>query len=147
MSGKVNGSTWDIVPDTGAQVTVVPGCLVYENQILPDTIEVRGATGVPVTLCTAVVDFDIEGRIFEQKVAVAQRGMLNNKVLFSVPMDSSMAKSLLLGAAPLLIKTESGVGQSGDTPDTQSSPRKDADCPQPSRGVTGQHRYQSWQVG
>ncbi len=135
VSGCVNGFKCDIVPETGAEVTVVPGCLVYENQILPDTIEVWGATGVPVTLCMAVVDFDIEGRIFEKCVAIARQGMLNNKVLFSVPVDSTMAKRLLLGAAPLLSKTESGVGHSGDTPDAQLSPKKDAESAGSTDGV------------
>ena len=127
VSGKVNDIICEIVPDTGAEITVVPGCLVYESQILPDTIEVRGATGVPVTLCTANVEFEIDDTIFESRVAVAQQGMLNGKVLFSVPMDGPMAKRLLLGAASLLPKNEGEAGHSGDTPDTQSSSLEDAE--------------------
>ena len=30
----------------------------------------------------------IEDRVIDKRVAVAQQGMLNNKVLFSVPMDT-----------------------------------------------------------
>ncbi len=122
----MNGTECSIVPDTGAEVTVVPGCLVYENQMLPDEIEVRGATGVPVRLSMAEVVFEIESRTFVKRVAVAQEGMLNGKVLFAVPMDDSMAKRLLLGAAPLPDDQGSGAGHSGDTPDTQSSTEQDA---------------------
>ena len=64
-------------------------------------------------------------KFFEKHVAVAQQGMLNSKVLFSVPMNGSMANRVLLGTTSLLIKPESEVGQSGDTPDTQSSPKED----------------------
>ncbi len=98
VRGKVNGMDCDFAPDTGAEIAVVPGCLVYESQLLPDCIQVRGATGGPVTLCTAKVKFSVNEKTFEQVVAVAQPGMLNNKVLFSVPMDNSMAMRLLLGA-------------------------------------------------
>ncbi len=70
----------------------------------------RGATGVPVKLCTAEVVFEIEGRTFNKRVAIAQEGMLNGKVLFAVPMDNSMAKRLLLGAAPHLKTREVGRG-------------------------------------
>ncbi len=52
--------------------------------------------------------------------------MLNGKVQFAVPMDDSMAKRLLLGAAPVPDDQGSLVGHSGDTPDTQSSTEQDA---------------------
>ncbi len=68
-------------------------------------------------------------------VAVTQQGMLNNKVLFLVQMDGTMAKRLLLGATPLPSKTESGVGHSGDTPDAQSSSGGDAEVARSTDGV------------
>ncbi len=98
VEGKVNGLKCTIAPDTGAEITVVPGNLVYESQLLPGTVEVRGATGVPVHLCMAEVEFEIEGESFARKVAVAHAGMLCDKVLFSVPMDGSMARKLLVDA-------------------------------------------------
>ncbi len=101
VQGKVNGSECSIVPDILGQRLVVPGCLVYETQILLDVVKVRGATGVPVKLSMAEVTFEIEGRTFIKRVAVVQEGMLNGKVLFAVSMNDSMAKRLLLGAAPV----------------------------------------------
>ena len=35
--------------DMGTEITIVPGNLVYEGQILPDTVEIVGVTGVPVS--------------------------------------------------------------------------------------------------
>ncbi len=125
VKGKVNGLDCPIAPDTGAEVTIVPGTLVYESQMLPDTVVVRGATGIPVTLCMADVQFEIEGISSVRRVAVARADMLCDKVLFSVPMDDSMARKLLLGA----VETPNiGVeaGHSGDTPDTQISTSVDA---------------------
>ncbi len=109
----------------GAEVTIVPGTLVYESQMLPDTEVVRGATGVPVTLCMADVQFEIEGISSVRRVAVARADMLCDKVLFSVPMDDSMARKLLLGAVET---PDIGVeaGHSGDTPDTQTFTSVDA---------------------
>jgi len=83
-----------------------------------------------VTLCTAKVRFTVNEKTFEQVVAVARQGMLNNKVLFSVPMDDSMAMRLLLGAVDPSSICEGEAGHSGDTPDTQSSDNKDAAGPQ-----------------
>ncbi len=142
VKGRVNDVECSIIPDTGAEVTVVPGCLVYEAQILPEKVQVRGATGGPVSLCTAEVMFELEGRSFSKVVAVAQEGMLNRKVLYAVPMDDSMAKQLLLGAAPLPEEQDSGVGHSGDTPDTQSSPEKNA----ASAGVVDAPQLESQQL-
>ncbi len=85
----------------------------------PEIVVVRDATGVPIALCMAEVQFEIEGVSSVRKVAVVRADMLCDKVLFSVPMDDSMARKLFLGA----VKTPvNGVeaGQSGDTLDTQS---------------------------
>ncbi len=53
---------------------------------------------MPVTLCTANVEFEIDDTIFESRVA-----------------------------ASLLPKNEGEAGHSGDTPDTQSSSLEDAE--------------------
>ncbi len=146
VKGRVNDVECSIVPDTGAEVTVVSGCLVYEAQILPEKVQVRGATGGPVSLCTAEVMFELEGRSFSKVVAVAQEGMLNGKVLYAVPMDDSKAKRLLLGAAPLPKEQGSGLGHSGDTPDTQSSPDEDAASAGIAAGVVDAPQLESQQA-
>ena len=50
VEGIVNGLQCQIVPDTGAETTIVPGCLVYENQLLDEFVRVRGCNGEPKTL-------------------------------------------------------------------------------------------------
>ncbi len=76
VSGKVNGLQTEFVVDTGAEITVVPGNLVYENQLLPESIEIVGATGVPVCTKLADVEFDVMGKNFVKTVAVASAEML-----------------------------------------------------------------------
>ncbi len=95
MSGKVNGLQTEFVVDTGAEITVVPGNLVYENQLLPESIEIVGATGVPVCTKLADVEFDVMGKNFVKTVAVASAEMFCDKVLYSVPMRKSCAEQLL----------------------------------------------------
>ncbi len=57
VKGIVNGMNCLIVPDTGAEITIVPGCLVYENQLLDEIVRVKGWNGITKTLQTAEVDF------------------------------------------------------------------------------------------
>ncbi len=71
VEGFVNGAKCEIVPDTGAEITIVPGSLVYDDQLCEETVQVRGWDSNPVTLNTAVVDFRIDGKSFQCKVAVA----------------------------------------------------------------------------
>lgn len=52
-----------------------------------------------------------------REIAVASGAALSDKVLFSVPMDESMARQLLLGA--VTGSTQPVTGHSGATPDTQ----------------------------
>ncbi len=92
---------------------------MYESQLLDDWVPVKGATGTVVRLQKAVVPFLVEGRSFDTVVAVANGSTVNDRVLFDVPMDEEMAKSLLLGA--VADNTLSVTEQSGDTPDTQTS--------------------------
>ena len=46
MTGSVNGIEYDIALDTGVEITLVPGYLVYESQLIGRTESVKGATGV-----------------------------------------------------------------------------------------------------
>ncbi len=119
VEGEVNGMECIIAPDTGAELTVVPGDLVYEKQMLDDWVkEVKAATGAPVTLQLAEVPFVFEDKEFVEEVAVARTDMVADKVLFAVPMDRCMARDLLLGA--VACSKSPVTGHSGDTPDTQS---------------------------
>ncbi len=45
VEGEVNGFTCTIAPDTGAEVMIVPGKLVYELQLLQDWVYVKGLSG------------------------------------------------------------------------------------------------------
>ncbi len=42
VMGFVNGIICKIVPDTGAEISIVPGCLVYGDQLTGEHIEVKG---------------------------------------------------------------------------------------------------------
>ncbi len=116
VEGKVNGFESQFVVDTGAEITIVPGNLVYESQLLPDTVEILGATGVPVETRMAEVEIDVLGKKFLKKVAVASAGMLCQKVLFSVPMEKKCAERLLAeacGSESPLNKNEIGEQSEG----------------------------------
>ncbi len=98
VEGKVYGLKSQFVVDTGVEITVVPGNLVYESQLLPETVEILGATGVPVETRMAEVEMDVLDKWFMKKVAVTAAGMLCDKVLFSVPMVNGCAERLLADA-------------------------------------------------
>ncbi len=65
------GSQCKIVPNTGAEISIVPGCLVYGDQLTGEQVDVKGWDGRPVTLDTAIVNFTFKGRTFSSRVAVA----------------------------------------------------------------------------
>ena len=117
--GSVNGTKCEIVPDTGAEISIVPGCLVWEDQLTGDTVEVRGWDSDPVTLRVAIVDFEFKGKCFKHRVAVAHRDSLAGRVLFSIPMEPSTAEHLLLGAAAQADQLLVAAGQLRDTRSTQ----------------------------
>ncbi len=66
VEGNINGIPCQIVPDTGAEITIVPACYVYEDQAINEWVKVRGWNGEP-----AKVDFEYEGKSFLSTVAVA----------------------------------------------------------------------------
>jgi len=124
--GFVNGTRCQIVPDTGAEISVVPGCLVFGDQLTGESVEVCGWDGRPVTLDTAIVDFMFKGRYFKSEVAVAHKDTLCGRVLFSVPMESATAEHLLLGAAAKSDVSYLAAGQLRGTRSTQPSTQVDA---------------------
>ena len=42
VEGFVNGTKCQIVPDTGAEITIVPGFFVYEHQLRDKKVQVSG---------------------------------------------------------------------------------------------------------
>ncbi len=64
---------------------------------------------MPQWLHTAVVDFQFQGKQFQSVVAVAREDTLCGRVLYSVPMDDSMAVKLLLDAASESVSLDSGA--------------------------------------
>ena len=124
--GEVNGTECQIVPDTGAEITFVPGCLVYDHQLKDEMVQVRGWKGVPEWLHTAVVEFQFLGKQFKSLVAVAQEDALNGRVLYSVPMDDTMTTKLLLDAASGSEQLDPGAGQLCETRNIQTSDTVDA---------------------
>ncbi len=117
--GSVNGTKCEIVPDTGAEISIVSGCLVYEDQLTGETVEVKGWDSDPVTLRVAIVNFEFKGMCFKHRVAVAHRDSLAGRVLFSIPMEPSTAEHLLLGAATQADQLLEEVGHLHDTCSTQ----------------------------
>ena len=81
--------------DTGAEVTVVPHTIVPEAQLLPETLEVVGAMGIPVETRLAEVELGVMRKRFKKKVAVASADMLCKEVLYSVTMGILRAEQML----------------------------------------------------
>ncbi len=121
VEGKVNGMPCRIVPDTGAEITIVPAAFVLEDQLLDDCVNVRGWNCEPKLLPTAKVNLEFGGKSFTSVVAVADENDRCNRVLFSVPMDGDMASRLLLDAASNASSEAEGAGLPGDTPGVQTS--------------------------
>ncbi len=126
VMGFVNGTRCKIVPDTGAEISIVPGCLVYGDQLTGELVDVKGWDGRPVTLETAVVEFMFKSKMFSAKVAVAHTDSLCGCVLFSVPMETATAEQLLLDAASKSDVSGLGAGQLRDTRSIQPSTPVDA---------------------
>ncbi len=126
VDGMINGLPCQIVPDTGAEITIAPASLVYENQLLDEYVQVRGWNGEPQWLQTAEVDFEYSGKSFMSVVAVAHEDDLCNRILFSVPMDGDMASRLLLDAASNALPRAEGAGHPDDTSGIQTSSEEEA---------------------
>ncbi len=127
MLGEVNGIQCQIIPDTGAEITIVPGHLVLASQLLEEYETIRGVAGGPVKAQCARVPIRFEGRQYVSRVVVANRDLLNDNVLFAVPLKGSTARQLFLDAA--LEADTSGAGQSGDAPDVQGGADTEVNSP------------------
>ena len=89
----------------------------------------------------AVVDFQFQGRQFKSLVAVAREDTLCGRVLYSEPMDDSMAAKLLMDAASVSDVSESGAGQLRGARNIQTSASADAGSADSSVGASESGKY------
>ena len=95
IKGIVNGHDADIVIDTGAQITVVPGKFIYSDNLTGDTVSILGINGNPMLYQTAYIPITLRNRTVHETVAVAPEHQLNAKVLLSAPIDKVTTQNLL----------------------------------------------------
>ncbi len=95
MEGKVNGIECSIIPDTGAEVTIVPGNLVPNCLLIKEWEIIQGVTREPVKAQCAIVNMEVEGKYFMRRVVVATNDLLSDEVFFPVPLSHNDAKQLL----------------------------------------------------
>ena len=95
IKGTVNGHKADIILDTGAQITVVPGKYIYEDNLTGQTIDIMGINGSPMPYQTAIIPITINHTQVEEKVAVAPEDQLNSKVLLATPMCETTTQTLI----------------------------------------------------
>ena len=97
IKGIVNGHDTDIILDTGAQITVVPGKLVYEDNLTGNSIDIIGINGDPRPYQTAKIPITLNGTEVEEIVAVAPEHQLNSKFLLATPICQKATKQLING--------------------------------------------------
>ena len=95
IKGIINGHEADVVIDTGAQITVVPGKFIYSDNLTGETVSILGINGDPMPYQTAHIPITVRNKTKYETVAVAPEDQLNAKVLLSVPMDTSITNDLL----------------------------------------------------
>ena len=97
IKGTVNGHTADIILDTGAQITVVPGKFIYEDNLTGESVDILGINGSPRPYQTAKIPISINNKEVEEIVAVAPEDQLNSKVLLATPMCNKATQQLING--------------------------------------------------
>ena len=95
IEGLVNGHEASVIIDTGAQITVVPGKFVYDDDLTGETISIMGVNGNPMPYQTARVPITLKGTTVFETVAVAPAHQLNTKVLLSTPVNKITTEHLL----------------------------------------------------
>ena len=95
IKGTVNGHKVDIILDTGAQITVVPGKYIYEDNLTGHTVDIMGINGSPRPYQTAIIPITINNIQVEEKVAVAPEDQLNSRVLLATPMCETATQHLI----------------------------------------------------
>ena len=95
IKGSVNGHIADIILDTGAQVTVVPGKYIFEDNLTGETIDIVGINGSPKPYQLADIPIVINDTEVVETVAVAPESQLNSKVLLATPMCDKITTTLI----------------------------------------------------
>ena len=72
--GQVNQQDAEIIVDTGAQITVVPGKYVYTDNLTGDIVSILEVNGDPVPYEMAEVPITLHGKTVVETVAVAPAG-------------------------------------------------------------------------
>ena len=119
VKGIVNGYKADIILDTGAQITVVPGKYIYEDNLTGHTIDILGINGSPKPYQTATIPISINDTQVEETVAVASESQLNSKVLLATPLSENTTSSLIDSYL-----AKNGKQRVTTRQQTSSSPRK-----------------------
>ncbi len=98
VEGSVNGIPCRIVPDTGAQITVVPDSLVADGQYTGERVQLEGLTPARVEAKIAIVPVGHRGQVYKVRCAATDQ-MATEQVLFSVQLNEDRASNLLAEAA------------------------------------------------
>ena len=95
IQGTVNGHKADITIDTGAQITVVPGKFIYDDNLTGQTIDILGVNGNPRSYQLARIPIVINNTEVEEEVAVAPENQLNSRVLLAAPLCQIATQHLI----------------------------------------------------
>ena len=95
IKGIVNGHEADVIIDTSAQITVVPGKFVYTDDLTGETVSILGVNGDPMPYQTAKIPITLRDNTVYETVAVASADQLNAKVLLLTPINSIITEHLL----------------------------------------------------
>lgn len=124
VPGKVNGIPCKIVPDSGAEITMVARNLIRESDLLHETLQVCLASGKIEDRPLARVEFEIEGDVFSQDVVVGEEGARPDIVFFSVPLQQEETRRVLRAGVAAARSRVAVTRHPGDTP---GSPQNDSD--------------------
>ena len=123
--GQVNQQDAEIIVDTGAQITVVPGRYVYTDNLTGDIVSILGVNGDPVPYEMAEVPITLHGKTVVEMVAVAPADQLNAKVLLSMPLDNRAANALIDNF--LDTRDDTATNKAEPNNDTKSKPQHTSD--------------------
>ena len=98
IKGKFNGLDVEFLPDTGAEVTVVPRKFVCEAQLSDQFVTIEGATGTPERTPLATVNLEVLGESFSKQVAVSSSMDKSCRVLYSIPLGGKLPEILFKSA-------------------------------------------------
>ena len=94
FTGMINDQEVDMVVDTGAQITIVTGPLVYHDQLTGKQVPIVGILGIPTQYELANVPITLDGSFIEETVAVAPEKQLHTRVFISGTLKQKQGRSL-----------------------------------------------------